>query len=601
MAGYEALASELAPLAVEAHALNSRPLIDRDAVYRLKLTALEKLWRAFSGDERFKRFVGERGRPLAQFAAYCTLAETLGANWHDWDVAYHDPGSPAVRDWATRRADRCRFFQWIQWLLDVQLAGAAERLLLVGDLPIGASPDGFDAWAWQGCLGRNVAMGAPPDLFNTQGQNWGLPPFVPHKLMLARYEPFVDIVRAALRHAGGLRIDHVIGLFRSFWIPYGFAAAEGDFVRYPVDDLLAILVLESQRAGAVIIGEDLGTVEPGVREKLAAHDILSYALLYFERGQPAGYPPKSLASVSTHDLPTLAGLCSGSDLVEQQRLSLGPSTAEERSLREHLQALAGLTPDASIDEVILKVHAALAPARSMLVAASLEDALCVAQRPNIPNTTTGQRPNWSRARPRAPRRFRQAAANRRAGTSAIRPWAGNRPGLSGPVAGAMQFPAAATTPAIRSGAVRGETTRRRCAERQRRQRPQPFGHRRGVRLGEHFHVRGRNFMHVDGSVDPRGPAQRRVGRGVAGPIPPGAGSEQVDGASIHPGLVGAQRPEMDHGHLTHRRGAVQAQNCVFRMVTQTATPEPGGQQPAANGNVARQRPPSSPFQSLQAC
>ena len=286
--------------------------------------------------------------------------------------------------------------------------------MLVGDLPIGASPDGFDAWAWQGCLGQNVAMGAPPDLFNTQGQNWGLPPFVPHKLMLARYEPFVDIVRAALRHAGGLRIDHVIGLFRSFWIPYGFAAAEGAFVRYPVDDLLAILALESQRAGAVIIGEDLGTVEPGVREKLAAHDILSYALLYFERGQPAGYPPKSLASVSTHDLPTLAGLCSGSDLVEQQRLSLGPVTVEERSLREHLQALAGLRPDASIDEVILKVHAALAPARSMLVAASLEDCALRGPAPQHPQHHHRAAAQLEPGAPRAARRFRQAAANRRA-------------------------------------------------------------------------------------------------------------------------------------------------------------------------------------------
>ena len=136
---------------------------------------------------------------------------------------------------------------------------------MVKDLPIGASPDGFEAWVWQDLLASGVAMGAPPDLFNTQGQNWGLPPLVPHKLRAARYEPFIDIVRAGLRHAGGLRIDHVIGLFRSFWVPNGFGAQEGAYVRYPVDDLLAILALESQRAGALIIGEDLGTVEPGTR------------------------------------------------------------------------------------------------------------------------------------------------------------------------------------------------------------------------------------------------------------------------------------------------------------------------------------------------
>ncbi len=155
---------------------------------------------------------------------------------------------------------------------------AAKRLPLMKDLPIGANPNGFDAWVWQDVLGRGVAMGAPPDLFNTQGQNWGLPPFVPHRLQAARYEPFVQIVRAGLDNAAcGLRIDHVIGLFRSFWIPYGFDAQDGAYVRYPVEDLLAILALESQRAQAIIIGEDLGTVEPGTRETLAAHDILSYA------------------------------------------------------------------------------------------------------------------------------------------------------------------------------------------------------------------------------------------------------------------------------------------------------------------------------------
>jgi 4-alpha-glucanotransferase len=298
-----------------------------------------------------------------------------------------------------KSADRCRFFAWLQWLLDGQLAAAAGKLMLVGDLPIGASPDGFDAWAWQGLLARNVAMGAPPDRFNTLGQNWGLPPLVPHKLREARYEPFVEIVRAGLRHAGGLRIDHVIGLFRSFWIPHGFDAADGAFVRYPVDDLLAILALESRRSGAVIIGEDLGTVEPGVRERLAAHDILSYALVYFEQGQPCDYPTKSLASVTTHDLPTLAGLWSGSDLADQRALHLAPADDEERAMREHLEVLTQLPPSASLDAVILAVHSLLAQARSQLVAATLEDMLAVRERPNIPNTTTGQRPNWSQALP----------------------------------------------------------------------------------------------------------------------------------------------------------------------------------------------------------
>ena len=214
------------------------------------------------------------------------------------------------------------------------------------DLPIGASPDGFDAWVWQDLLGRGVAMGAPPDLFNTQGQNWGLPPLVPHKLQTARYEPFVDIVRAGLRHAGGLRIDHVIGLFRSFWVPHGFGAQEGAYVRYPVEDLLAILALESQRAGALIIGEDLGTVEPGTRERLAAHDILSYALLYFESARPSELSAQGAGR--HHD----ARSADGGGAVERQRsgranLRCGcrPTPEEERSLRERLERLTGLARD----------------------------------------------------------------------------------------------------------------------------------------------------------------------------------------------------------------------------------------------------------------
>lgn len=397
--GYVALKGDLAPLAAEAQALNARAMIDRDAVFRLKTAALEKLWRAFPGDAEFDRFATASGESLQKFATYCTLAEKFGANWHNWDARFHDANGPAVRGWMLESADRCRFFVWLQWLLDRQLAAAAKELKVLKDLPIGASPDGFDAWVWPDLLGRGVAMGAPPDLFNTQGQNWGLPPLVPHALQAARYEPFVEIVRAGLRHAGGLRIDHVIGLFRSFWVPYGFHAQEGAYVRYPVEDLLAILALESERAGALIIGEDLGTVEPGTRERLAAHDILSYALLYFEKVSPADFPPKALATITTHDLPTVAGLWSGSDLAEQIALQLSPDPGEAHALRERIQALAGLGATAPIDDVILAAYAALAQARSMIVAATLEDALAMSERPNIPNTTSGQRPNWSRALP----------------------------------------------------------------------------------------------------------------------------------------------------------------------------------------------------------
>ena len=216
--------------------------------------------------------------------------------------------------YAAEHVRRVQFFKWIQWLLDVQLARASGHLALMQDLPIGVDPDGADAWAWQDWLATGVAVGAPPDEFNTQGQNWGLPPFIPHKLRKAGYEPFVQTIRAAFRHGGGLRIDHVMGMFRLFWIPEGQPAVNGAYVRYNADEMLAIVALESERAESYVVGEDLGTVEEGVREKLADHGILSYRLLWFEKERPTEYPKEALVAVTTHDLPTVAGLWTGEDL-----------------------------------------------------------------------------------------------------------------------------------------------------------------------------------------------------------------------------------------------------------------------------------------------
>src|SRR4029077_20915295 len=168
------------------------------------------------------------------------------------------------------------------------------------DLPIGVDPDGADAWAWQDVFANDVTVGCPPDEYNTKGQDWGLPPLIPWKLRRAGYQPFIETIRATLRHAGGLRIDHVMGLFRLFWIPRALGAKRGTYVRSRAEELLAIVALESERASAFIIGEDLGTVEPGVRERLAAARMLSYRLLYFEPEAPARFPELALASVSTH-------------------------------------------------------------------------------------------------------------------------------------------------------------------------------------------------------------------------------------------------------------------------------------------------------------
>jgi 4-alpha-glucanotransferase len=389
---------ELERLASEGRALNRQRRIDRDAIFRLKMQALQRLWPRFGGDPAFDRYCHEQGEALQQFAIFCALAEHYGRGWQAWPAEYRRSDAPAVARFAVEHADRVRFHQWLQWLLDVQFARAAAELPVMQDLPIGVDPNGADAWAWQDVLATGVTVGAPPDKYNTLGQDWGLPPFIPHKLRAAAYEPFRQTLRAVLRHAGGLRIDHVMGLFRLYWIPQGMDPSLGAYVRYAADELLAVVALESQRARAVVVGEDLGTVEEEARERLATHRLLSYRLLWFEADPPARYPELALAAVTTHDLPTVAGLWSGADFRLQQQLGLQPNEEGLREIRERLRAMTGLPEEAKVREVILRAHQLLAEAPSVMVTAILEDALAVEERPNIPSTTT-EWPNWSLALP----------------------------------------------------------------------------------------------------------------------------------------------------------------------------------------------------------
>ena len=389
---------DLEPLTAAGRALNQERRIDRDAVFRLKMQALDRLWMRFNGDPAFDRYRQEQGDALQQFATFCTLAEQYGGEWQVWPAEVRRPDAPAVARFAAERADRVRFHGWLQWLLDVQLARAAAELPVMQDLAIGIDPNGADAWAWQDVLATNVTVGAPPDKYNTLGQDWGLPPFIPHKLRAAAYEPFRQTIRAALRHAGGLRIDHVMGLFRLYWIPQGADPSLGAFVRYAADELLAIVALESQRARAPVVGEDLGTVEAGIREQLAAHQLLSYRLLWFETDPPARYPELALAAATTHDLPTIAGLWSGADLRVQRQLGLRPNEEGLREIIQRLRVMTGLPEEATGCEVILRAYQLLAEAPSVAVTATLEDALALEERPNMPSTTT-EWPNWSLALP----------------------------------------------------------------------------------------------------------------------------------------------------------------------------------------------------------
>jgi len=390
--GAEMLAG-LEELGAKGRELNNNPLIDRDQVWRLKLEALERLWAQGVVSSQFDAFRAGQGSALETFATFCVLAEQHARNWRRWPTEYRHPRSPAVSAVAVDNAGRVAFHAWIQWLLDEQMARAATALPVVQDLPIGVDPEGADAWTWQDVMASGAVVGAPPDRYNVDGQSWGLAPFIPHRLAEAGYEPFIQMLRASLRHARGLRIDHVMGLFRLYWIPGSHSASEGAYVRYPAQDLLAILALESQRADAFVVGEDLGTVELGVREQLAEKNVLSYRVLWFEEGPVAQLPIHALASVTTHDLPTIQGLWTGQDVRTLQALGLRPNEQALKAIRDRIErAVHG-------EQIIEAVHRLLGMAPCLLLTATLEDAFAVSNRPNVPGAPSAW-PNWSTGLPR---------------------------------------------------------------------------------------------------------------------------------------------------------------------------------------------------------
>jgi 4-alpha-glucanotransferase len=389
-------------LSRKARSLNRERLINRDAIFRLKTKALEAIWKTVRGrrDDRFEQF--RKNQPgLEEFSIYCVLDERFGGGFRRWPSKYRHPSLPAVRRVASERdtRDRVLFHQWVQYLLDRQIQTASSAMPVMQDLPIGFDAEGADGWAFQDVLATGMNVGAPPDEFNTKGQNWGLPPFVPDKLRSVGYEPFVQTIRACLRHAGGLRIDHVMGLFRLFWIPSGMDPKDGAYVRGHAHDLMAIVALESQRAKAVIVGEDLGTVEDDVRGQLAAFNILSYRLVWFEKTPPSRYPKGALSAVTTHDLPTIAGLWSGRDLTTQRELGLSPNEAGTHQIKSRIRRMTRSPESISSAEVVARVHESLAKAPSRILTATLDDAMVVEERPNMP-ATNDEWPNWRLALPK---------------------------------------------------------------------------------------------------------------------------------------------------------------------------------------------------------
>ena len=389
--GAAAIHPSLARLANAGRALNAQRLIERDKIFELKMEALEKIWRCFGGHPDFENF--STRTELREFATFCALAEHFKSGWRTWPKAFRRPDSPAVATFAREHSKRIRFHQWLQWLLNKQLARAAEELPIMQDLPIGIDPNGADAWCWQDMLALDMTVGAPPDAFNTQGQNWGLPPFIPQRLRESGYAPFRETIQAAMRLGGGLRIDHVMGLFRLYSIPRNAPPRTGAYVHYRAEELLAILAIESQRAKAIVVGEDLGTVDPQMRTTLKRQNILSYRLLWFESGPVTKYPRQALASVTTHDLFTIAGLWNGADLAAQKKLGLKPNEKGTNQILKRLQSAIRLPAGANVHDAIVKTYGLLAKAPSMLKVAALDDALAIEERPNMPGTVDTW-PNW---------------------------------------------------------------------------------------------------------------------------------------------------------------------------------------------------------------
>jgi (1->4)-alpha-D-glucan 1-alpha-D-glucosylmutase len=434
-----------APVQARLAELRAAPTVDYEGVAQLKTQLLRMLYRNFRerhlaiGSKRaaeFRGFQAARSPDLRLHASFEALQahfhaqDSLVWGWPVWPEAYRKPESPEVQQFIAEHEDEVEFYEYLQWQADLQLARLSrrcrERGMAVGlylDLAVSVDRAGSDTWGHQAAYASGATVGAPPDEVNPNGQGWGLPPLRPDGLK-RDVGLFVATLRAAMRHAGAVRIDHVMGLMRLYWIPPGASARDGSYVLYPLQVLLAIVALESERNRCMVIGEDLGTVADEMRTAMLQREVLSYRLLYFEREHggafkaPEAYPHKSLVAVSTHDLATLAGWWRGHDLDVRQTLNLFPSPQmleQQREERAHdrLRLLnmlqqRGLLPseghiDASGTQPIAPalseaVHAYVAGTPSQLMMVQLEDALGVADQANLPGTVD-EHPNWRRKLP----------------------------------------------------------------------------------------------------------------------------------------------------------------------------------------------------------
>ena len=406
-------------------------LVDYTRVTQMKLQALRILfqhWNSLpdSSESSFAAFCREGKETLERHSVFhCLRQQFVGSeaalgDWHSWAAEYRDPTSDAVRRFAQGHQEEILFRSWLQWVADEQLAGAAKsaesmKIGLYRDLAVGADMSGVETWSNQRAVVCGAHIGAPPDIFNPAGQDWGLPPFHPRELREQHYQSFIELIRANMRHAGALRVDHVMALQHLYWIPSSQPPQNGAYVRYPMEDLIGILALESERNQCMVVGEDLGTVPDGFRERMAEANILSYRVLFFEQNMKTGvfrkpdtYPRLAVAVASNHDLPTVRAWWLGRDVELREELQLYPDSQEagfqrqlrdrdRKQLRSALQAAGLVRKSAEVpaEELVRLVYAYLARSRSFATLIQLDDVSGEIDPANVPGSTT-QYPNWRR-------------------------------------------------------------------------------------------------------------------------------------------------------------------------------------------------------------
>lgn len=390
-------------------------LLDRDDAWRAKFAALEQIFNAPRSEGReaqFEAFCVREGKALEDYATWAAIAEAYADS--EWPADMPHAQAPAVAAWREENAQRVLFHAWMQWIADEQAAAAQSAAKHAGmaigvmtDLAVGVHPEGADAWSLERVLATGISVGAPPDAFNPQGQNWSQPPWQPRALEAAAYLPFRDVVRAAVRHSGAVRVDHILGLFRQWWIPVGHGAADGTYVQFDHESLIGILALEAHRAGAIVIGEDLGTVEPWVREYLASRGVLGTSVAWFERQDggaftpPEQYRADTLATVTTHDLPPTSLMLTGHQVDLRASLGLlsdvdaarGEAQRELEALKAVLHERGLLPPDPTDDDLLIAMHRMVLASPALLTGVAITDAVGDMRCQNVPGTFQ-EYPNW---------------------------------------------------------------------------------------------------------------------------------------------------------------------------------------------------------------